>query len=140
MDEMSIEAARPKLGEIVDRARFTGEPTQITRTGKPVAVVVSVDWLERTYAALAAYAGSDDPPVSAREVRGHVVTLIGLLSGMGKSDFRPRGEFGKFWEQLNEAVGKLAALLPENAVEVHHKDGDPRSNDPSDLELRERPT
>lgn len=46
MEELSIERARQTLGEIVDRARFTGEPTRITRQGKPAAVVVSVEWYE----------------------------------------------------------------------------------------------
>ncbi len=46
MDEMSIEAARPKLGEIVDKARLADRPTRITREGKPAAVVVSVEFFE----------------------------------------------------------------------------------------------
>jgi prevent-host-death family protein len=46
MDEMSIERARLKLGEIVDRARIAGQFTMITRQGKPAAVVVSVEWHE----------------------------------------------------------------------------------------------
>lgn len=54
MDEMSIEAARPKLGEIIDRARLAGEPTRITRVGKPAAVVVSVEWYEQAKALIAA--------------------------------------------------------------------------------------
>jgi prevent-host-death family protein len=86
MDEISIEAARPKLGEIVDRARFTGQPTQITRTGKPAAVVVNADWYESA------------------------ISFIG--------EFRPN--LSRF--------------------EVVHKDGDPRNNDPANLELRERPS
>jgi prevent-host-death family protein len=45
-DEMSIEAARPKLGEIVDLARFNNIHTTITRQGKPAAVVVSVEFYE----------------------------------------------------------------------------------------------
>jgi prevent-host-death family protein len=52
MEEMSIERARPALGEIVDRARFTGEPTRITRQGKPAAVIVSVEWYAEACAAL----------------------------------------------------------------------------------------
>jgi prevent-host-death family protein len=46
MDEMSIEQARPKLGEIVDRARFNNIHTAITRQGKTAAVVVSVEFYE----------------------------------------------------------------------------------------------
>ena len=44
MDEVSIEQARKKLGEIVDRARLAGTPTRITRHGTPAAVVVSAEW------------------------------------------------------------------------------------------------
>jgi prevent-host-death family protein len=46
MEEIGIEMARATLGEIVDRARFTGQPTRITRQGKAAAVVVSADWYE----------------------------------------------------------------------------------------------
>ena len=46
MDEASIETARAKLGEIVDRARLAGTPTLITRQGKPAAVVVSAAWYD----------------------------------------------------------------------------------------------
>jgi prevent-host-death family protein len=51
-NDRSIEETRITFGEIVDRARFTGEPTRITRQGKPAAVVVSVEWYENTLAAL----------------------------------------------------------------------------------------
>lgn len=50
---MGIEQARNALGELVDRARMTGEHTVITRNGKPAAVVVSVEFLEEARAALA---------------------------------------------------------------------------------------
>lgn len=46
MDEMSIEQARLKLGEVIDRARLAGQFTVITRQGKAAAVVVSVDWYD----------------------------------------------------------------------------------------------
>jgi len=82
---MSIEAARAKLGEVVDRVRFTGQPVRITRNATPAAVVVNLDWYELA------------------------ISLIG--------EFRPN--LGRF--------------------EVRHLDGDPRNNDPSNLELRERP-
>jgi prevent-host-death family protein len=52
MEETGIEKARNQLGEIVDKARFTGEPTTITRQGKPAAVVVSSDWLANVAALL----------------------------------------------------------------------------------------
>lgn len=43
MEQVSIEQARLKLGEIVDRARLADQVTLITRQGKPAAVVVNVD-------------------------------------------------------------------------------------------------
>ena len=86
MDEIGIEQARNQLGEIIDRARFTGQPTLLTRKGKPGGVVVNADWYESA------------------------ISFIG--------EFRPH--LGRF--------------------EVHHKDGDPRNNDPANLELHERPS
>ena len=52
MQEASIESARLKLGELVDRARLAEQPTLITRQGKPAAVVVSVAWYDRAVEAL----------------------------------------------------------------------------------------
>jgi prevent-host-death family protein len=42
MKQASIEKARAKLGDIVDRARLTGQATVITRHGKPAATVAPV--------------------------------------------------------------------------------------------------
>ena len=53
MDTVSIEEARRKLGEIVDRVRFTDEPTIITRQGKTAVFVVSSDWYRAAFHALA---------------------------------------------------------------------------------------
>ena len=50
MVEAGIEEARKDLGGIIDRARFKGEATMITRKGKPAAVVVPVDWYEQAQA------------------------------------------------------------------------------------------
>jgi prevent-host-death family protein len=44
VQEKSTEQARAGLGEIVERARLAGEPTLITRYGRPAAVVVSPGW------------------------------------------------------------------------------------------------
>jgi prevent-host-death family protein len=44
MQEIGVEAARLKLGEIVDRARLADQPTTLTRYGQPAAVVVSYEW------------------------------------------------------------------------------------------------
>ena len=59
MMEAGIEETRKDLGGIVDRARFKGEHTVITRTGKPAAVVVDVIWYRYAAAAL-----GDEPAVS----------------------------------------------------------------------------
>jgi prevent-host-death family protein len=42
MKEISIEKARAKLGDIVDRARLTGRATIITRHGEAAAIVAPV--------------------------------------------------------------------------------------------------
>jgi prevent-host-death family protein len=42
MKQVSIEKARPKLGDIVDRARLTGRATVITRHGEPAATVAPI--------------------------------------------------------------------------------------------------
>ena len=46
MDEIGIEDARRRLGDLVDLARYRGTATCITRQGKPAAVVVSADWYD----------------------------------------------------------------------------------------------
>ena len=51
---MGIEEARNALGDIVDRAALAGEPTTITRQGKPRAIVVSTAWFEERVEAQAA--------------------------------------------------------------------------------------
>ena len=54
MMEVGIEEARKDLGGIVDRARWKGEvEAVITRTGKPAAVIVPVDFCEHVQAAAA---------------------------------------------------------------------------------------
>ena len=44
MEELGIEEARRKLGDIINRARIAGERTVITRNGTPAVVVVPVEW------------------------------------------------------------------------------------------------
>jgi prevent-host-death family protein len=44
METVTLEEGRRTLGDLIDRARLAGEPTMITRYGKPGAVVVSADW------------------------------------------------------------------------------------------------
>jgi prevent-host-death family protein len=43
---VTIEQARPKLGEYIDRARLAGEHIFVTRNGKVAAVIVPADWHE----------------------------------------------------------------------------------------------
>ena len=40
-------------------------------------------------------------------------------------------------EIVNDAVEAWLRILEVRGKEVHHKDGDPRNNDPSNLEIRE---
>jgi antitoxin (DNA-binding transcriptional repressor) of toxin-antitoxin stability system len=65
MDEMGIERARLKLGDLADRARIAGQCTMITRQGKPAAVLVPVGWYERHAGAIVVepldeFGGEDD--------------------------------------------------------------------------------
>ena len=113
MKQIGSEEARRAFRDLLDEA-VRGESVEISRNGKPVAVLVPAEQHERTRAALRAFADSDDPPVSADEVRRHVVHLAALLDGFRKYAFTPEGTFREYWEQLNEAVVQLADLLPEN--------------------------
>jgi len=51
--EIGIGQAWPALGEIVDRARSTGQPTLITQEGEPAAVIVNYDWYQQAKAGAA---------------------------------------------------------------------------------------
>jgi prevent-host-death family protein len=53
MQTVRLEEARAGLGDLVDRARLAGEPTLITRYGRPAAVVVGEDWYRRAEECLA---------------------------------------------------------------------------------------
>jgi prevent-host-death family protein len=59
MRTTSLEEARAGLGELVDRARLVGEPTLITRYGRPAAVVVSEDWYKLAEECLMANGGTE---------------------------------------------------------------------------------
>jgi prevent-host-death family protein len=48
MDRVQLREAKARLSEIVDAAE-RGEPTTITRHGKPVAVVVAVEDADRIF-------------------------------------------------------------------------------------------
>ena len=43
MDEFGIELARKTLGEIANRALFSGEITFLTRNGRRIAAIVPLD-------------------------------------------------------------------------------------------------
>lgn len=47
IETLSIDAARPILGDLVNRADYTGTPTVLSRYGKAVAAIVSIRDLER---------------------------------------------------------------------------------------------
>jgi prevent-host-death family protein len=119
MKQVGSEEARRIFRDLLDDA-LQGESAEISRNGKVVAVLVPAGWYEQTRAALRAFAGSDDPPVSADEMRKHVVHLAGLLDGMRKTQLT--GEAQSYWKHLQAATRALADLLPENAPEIP---GDP---------------
>jgi len=85
MSEMPISAARDHLGEIVSRAEHAHERTVLTRHGKAVAAVISLEDLQELEAAedeadLTAARealASAEPRVSHREV----LTEFGLADG-----------------------------------------------------------
>lgn len=58
MRTSSLEDARAGLGDLIDRARLAGEPTLITRYGRPAAVVVSEHWYREAEECLAHDSGS----------------------------------------------------------------------------------
>lgn len=62
MRTAAIEEARAKLGDLVDIARLAGEPTMITRYGRPAAVVVGAEWYQEAEACLAGTAGTNSGP------------------------------------------------------------------------------
>lgn len=51
MSEVPISEARDRLGEVVSRAEHAHERTILTRRGKPVAVVISIEDLRELEAA-----------------------------------------------------------------------------------------
>jgi prevent-host-death family protein len=67
MRTVSIEEARAGLGDLVDRARLAGEPTLITRYGRPAAVVVGAEWYQEAEETLANPAGAINVPSGAQD-------------------------------------------------------------------------
>lgn len=47
VETLSIDAARPILGDLVNRADYIGTPTVLTRYGKAVAAIVPIRDLEK---------------------------------------------------------------------------------------------
>ena len=82
MKQVSIEKARAKLGDIVDRARYTGEATVITRHGKPAATVAPIlnDGTLRELAEFRALAGRSGDNSEVRAAIGDLLDIIGRLT------------------------------------------------------------
>jgi prevent-host-death family protein len=62
MRTATIEEARAKLGDAVDLARLAGEPTMITRHGRPAAVVVGAEWFREAQECLTRTPGASNVP------------------------------------------------------------------------------
>jgi len=62
MRTVSVEGARSSFGDLIDRARLAGEPTLITRYGRPAAVVVSEEWYREAEEALTSAGGTINGP------------------------------------------------------------------------------
>ena len=62
MRTVSVQEARAKLGDLVDIARLAGEPTLITKHGRPAAVLVGADWYQEADECLAGAAGTINGP------------------------------------------------------------------------------
>jgi prevent-host-death family protein len=96
MDEISIEKARPRLGDLVNDAQ-NGTATCITRNGKPAAMLMPLTRLtdhDRRLVARAlelagtppdgnrAFTGNDDHDHAAFEALGHAKHLLGELAAI----------------------------------------------------------
>ena len=69
VEETGIEKARQTLGEIVNRAQYKNEPTLITRQGKAVAVVISVEQALGAWGIAATTIGGGEYARLRRELR-----------------------------------------------------------------------
>ena len=47
LQQIGITEARNKIGELVDRVRYRGDPVVLVKSGKPAAALVPIEWLER---------------------------------------------------------------------------------------------
>lgn len=47
MDGVAVSEARERLAELIDTTRRTGEPIQVTRRGRPVAIILGPEAYQR---------------------------------------------------------------------------------------------
>jgi prevent-host-death family protein len=90
MDEISVEKARPKLGDLVRDAQRYGITTRITLNGKPAAVLVPVltDLAARARtlagladeAALRQHTGETDGVLACVRALGEAKDLLGAMA------------------------------------------------------------
>jgi prevent-host-death family protein len=106
MDEISIDKARKKLGDIVDRARFTGQATVITRHGKPAATVAPIlsDGVRRDIAQARTLAKCIGYDSEAGAAISDLLDIIGRLTadmheetGLGLGGWSPPKDMAGNW-------------------------------------------
>jgi len=78
MTTVSAEEARNQLSEIINRAAYGREPTIVTRRGKRVAAIVSIEDLELLEAVLDALEDEVDLPVIKERLRNFEETGEGV--------------------------------------------------------------
>jgi prevent-host-death family protein len=83
MDETPLQEARSTLGLLVDKARLAGEPTLITRQGKPAALIVGAEWFDDVLALL-----EDVAALEAFRARARVLREGRRAVGLKRTDTR----------------------------------------------------
>ena len=80
--QVSIEKARAKLGDIIDRTRYTSDdPVVITRHGEPAAMITRVVApRDREYIARAARMTDPAYPLPPEEARNVIAGLLDILT------------------------------------------------------------
>jgi len=78
MTTVTAEEARNQLAEIINRAAYGHEPTIVTRRGKRVAAIVSIEDLELLEAVLDALEDEIDLPVIKERLRHFEETGEGI--------------------------------------------------------------
>jgi prevent-host-death family protein len=85
--EASIEEARAGLGGVVDRVRYTGDPTLITRNGKPAALITrALHHHDREAIALIRQSPILNGPLEAGGARDIIEELLLILDGYLAAD------------------------------------------------------